>query len=219
MTWNGYSSCSTMVYLPDFWIGVKAIFAHCTSLFETIGSRLTLVYGCFIRGLNERTLGIVSVPTSDHVSLSPYSLPSGSSSIERTVQARIPVAIRPSHSTPRIQAQQGVFTIHGHRKHGLNKQYEKFNSLGLVKFIIEGRRKRSILLELHRGGINEERFFPGLQGLCSDITFRYSISYMRASGPPKVAKRPVVPIDRSAHWRSDGPRRYSYSLGEVKRKR
>jgi FRG domain len=163
--------------------------------------------------LNEHAIGMISVPTSDVDDLSRYCLPSPTKKIERVISARIPVALRPSHSTPRIQAQQGVFTLHGSRKAGLNIQSEKLEAVNLIVLTIDGGKKKSILVDLHRAGVTEARFFPDLQGLCAEIAFRYSKSYMRGvrrrvrqprSSGPLVPDHPRSP----GSWiRSDPPPR------------
>lgn len=153
--------------------------------------------------LNEYAIDMTSVPTSDFEGLSGYRLPPSTKVIDRSIDAKIPVALRPSHGTPRIQAQQGVFTLHGSRKAGLNRQCEKLESVSLVKLTISGTKKKSILVDLYRAGVAEGKLFPDLQGLCSEIAFRYSKSYMRGVRQPKAARPTLL---RSSNSRSGGPR-------------
>lgn len=131
--------------------------------------------------LNRKTIGMTSAPTSDQKSLTPYYQREHDDRIERRVRAKLPVAVRPSHTTPRIQAQQGVFTLHGSSKLGLDQQLGQDLKFYLHKLIISGQRKKALLLELYRAGVREGSLFPDLLGLCSEIRFRYSRSFMARS--------------------------------------
>jgi hypothetical protein len=92
------------------------------------------------------------------------------------VKKEFPMALRPSHSTRRIIAQRGQFTIHGKEQTGL----EKIPNLNrtLQKIIINGNAKLNILRELYLSGISRYTLFPEIEGLSQEISIRYSNKFM-----------------------------------------
>lgn len=142
--------------------------------------------------LNQCSIGVQSAPTADSEQLSTYFLKDS-----RAIQAQIPVAVRPNYSSERIQAQEGVFTLHGARRTSLDSISRELPRLasGLVRLVIAGSRKRRLLSELFRAGVYEARLFPDLQGLSASIAYRYSNSYL------KVRKA----SDADLCWELDAP--------------
>lgn len=142
--------------------------------------------------LNEEAIGMASVPISEQDELRPYYLRPDNHGFARVIDARIPVAIRPSRATPRIEAQKGAFTIHGSIKQGLNLQAAKLDALSdrLIKIPIAGAKRKSILMALHRAGVTATKVFPDLEGLCEEVHFRYSQAYMKPSLRLKKKRRP-----------------------------
>jgi len=73
------------------------------------------------------------------------------------------IAINPTWNSPRIVAQQGVFTIAGSRYFTMTSK--EASSLVCVKIMKEC--KTSLLDELERVGVNEMSLFPELEHTCS----------------------------------------------------
>lgn len=95
-----------------------------------------------------------------------------------TVEKKIPMALRPAHTTKRIIAQRGQFTIHGNEQFGLNEIPANLGVLKLDKIEISGSRKLSILQALYKAGISRYTLFPDLDGLSYEIGLRYSKKFM-----------------------------------------
>jgi hypothetical protein len=144
--------------------------------------------------LNENSLGIQSIPTSDSPRLIPYCI-QNDNEFNRNVEGDSPVAVRPSRSTPRIIAQKGTFTIHGKNIKSLDDIAGELNKqsvygrdlpfqikVGLDKIVIRANYKKRILQNLMQAGISHSVLFPELEGLAKEINFRYSNEYMRANG-------------------------------------
>ena len=74
--------------------------------------------------------------------------------------------IRPAHVTARLSAQDGVFTSHPDPR-------VPFTHPKLTSISISRRARHSILREISRNGINIEKLFPGLDGICAKIRFDY----------------------------------------------
>lgn len=135
--------------------------------------------------INDRAIGMQSVPTADHPSLTGYALNPGPHRLGRKIQATIPVAVRPPRISSRIIAQKGTFTIHGSSSDGLDVIAERLNradngaKIRLHKVIIDGSRKKQLRKQLYLAGISEAVLFPDLSGLCGEIGYRYSVEYMK----------------------------------------
>jgi hypothetical protein len=88
---------------------------------------------------------------------------------------------RPKAISPRIVAQSGVFTVHRLQKPTGDKKF-KFVPLErnrnyndkLVKFIVPPTAFANIRSELNMLNANAALLFPGLDGLCSHLSWRYS---------------------------------------------
>ena len=98
----------------------------------------------------------------------------------RKVPASEPLAVRPRHSTPRIVAQRGMFTIHGHKKIGIEEHAKREETkIPIVdKIIIDRTKKKRLKKELLLAGISYSTLFPDLEGLCLEIQYRYSRAYL-----------------------------------------
>lgn len=77
----------------------------------------------------------------------------------------------PSHVTPRIIAQNGLFTFHP------GDVSAPFNEKEIDKIIIPAERRKTLKQELYRYGIHEASMFPGLDGLASHIKWMNESSY------------------------------------------
>lgn len=83
---------------------------------------------------------------------------------------KAPVAILPVHSSARIQAQRGVFTMHGSARDGLDRLAEGAGKKGcLRRLVVPKRDVAHVRLELSRSGITESVIFPELPGLCREL--------------------------------------------------
>jgi hypothetical protein len=115
------------------------------------------------------------------------------------VLARIPVAVRPPRANPRINAQRGIFTLHGSLKSSLDAIVKDLNKsrsgvpIRLHKIIIDGASKNHLRKELYLAGVTEGVLFPDLVGLCGEISYRYSKEYLTdekgAVGAAKLSLR------------------------------
>ena len=74
-----------------------------------------------------------------------------------------PLRYIPSHVTPRIIAQNGLFTFHP------GEPNIPFESEKIDKIIIPAKRRKQLKQELYRYGIHEASMFPGLDGLAEHI--------------------------------------------------
>lgn len=76
----------------------------------------------------------------------------------------------PSHLTPRITVQVGLFTIHP-------EPAEPFESPAVRKLIIPNDKRRSIKRELSRLGINASSLFPDLDGIARHVDWLRTDEY------------------------------------------
>jgi hypothetical protein len=87
------------------------------------------------------------------------------------LKGQLPLAITPSHASPRIVAQRGVFTIHGKDRAAL----DQLGSLVgkdrpcLRRMVIRSTQVPTVRRELAISGIGESQIFPELSGLCREI--------------------------------------------------
>lgn len=77
---------------------------------------------------------------------------------------------RPPHLSPRIIAQNGLFTIH-------SEPTEQFDSPHLTKLIIESSARRDMKRILYKYGISRKTLFPGLEGLAVDLEWLHTDSH------------------------------------------
>jgi hypothetical protein len=81
-----------------------------------------------------------------------------------------PIAIVPVYRSARIQAQRGVFTIHGSKADGLDALARRTGSdVNLRKLTLRGELANVVQRELARAGITESVVFPELPGLCREL--------------------------------------------------
>ena len=82
----------------------------------------------------------------------------------------------PRHVSPRVRAQQGVFSVHKYIK-GKNKfialQKNKQQNIYLEKIIIHTSTFPKIRYDLDRCGIHSASMFPDIDGLASHIKATY----------------------------------------------
>jgi type I restriction enzyme M protein len=74
--------------------------------------------------------------------------------------------VRPAHVTARLSAQDGVFTAHPDPR-------VAFTHPKLTTISIPRRVRHVILRDISRNGVNIEKLFPGLDGICAKIRFEY----------------------------------------------
>jgi len=74
--------------------------------------------------------------------------------------------VRPAHVTVRLSAQHGVFTVHPDPR-------VAFRNSKLTAIAVPSRARHKILADVGRNGVNIEKLFPGLDGICAKIRFDY----------------------------------------------
>ena len=82
-----------------------------------------------------------------------------------------PLRYIPSHVTPRIIAQNGLFTFHP------EDVQEPYKDSEVDKIVIPAGSRKTLKQELYRYGIHEASMFPGLDGLASHIKWMNESSY------------------------------------------
>lgn len=84
---------------------------------------------------------------------------------------RFPVALYGEHNSPRIVAQQGVFTIFGQIMDPMEKMFidNRFPEHSLVRITIKSSNIDSMRKSLLRHGITESVVYPDLEGLALEI--------------------------------------------------
>lgn len=121
---------------------------------------------------------INTVPTDQSDFVKDYVLrPDKGSEIFREVEAKFPLAIRPTKNSARILAQRGMFTIHGKEKICIKEHIDKKNIKSLPvleKIIIDGKYKKSILKDLYQSGISHSVLFPELTGISKELLIKYT---------------------------------------------
>jgi len=86
-----------------------------------------------------------------------------------------PIALFPPYSDIRITAQRSCFTLFGKEANGFYKDGQYIvcpccDQRVIHKLIINGRKKNELRQELTKIGITSGKIFPGLDGLCKEIT-------------------------------------------------
>jgi FRG domain len=128
--------------------------------------------------LNEFSIGECSIITDLDTRLNVLMLPEPRQRA-RTPSSDLPVAFRPTRGSPRIVAQQGVFTFHGRSTAPLQDIVKDANNAAavvvpLLRLVVDWGSRLSILKELTLAGISFSSVWPELDGLCADLRFRYS---------------------------------------------
>jgi hypothetical protein len=83
----------------------------------------------------------------------------------------LPLRYIPSHVTPRIIAQNGLFTFHP------GNVAAPFEAEEIDKIIIPAESRKTLKQELYRYGLHEASMFPGLDGLAHHIKWMNESSY------------------------------------------
>jgi len=83
----------------------------------------------------------------------------------------VTIAIKPTFNNPRVQAQDGTFTLHGSRRFRLNRK----SSPSLVYVPILRRHKRKLLDDLAQMGVTEMKLFPEPDKICAHIRRKESL--------------------------------------------
>jgi len=102
----------------------------------------------------------------------------------KTLCCRRHMVFAPKHITARITAQVGWFTIHrGWNRHRTFDPLEQSDDMlpKLTKIIIPANRFAHFRFHLDRYGVNHLSVFPGLDGLCAQLRWKYS--FMEDEGP------------------------------------
>ena len=76
------------------------------------------------------------------------------------------IRYRPSHITPRIISQRGLFTVHPNPA-------KPYTALGIKRALIPVRARKQLRDDLYRYGISSAVLLPGLDGLTAEISWRY----------------------------------------------
>lgn len=129
--------------------------------------------------LNQLVADLRSVPLADNALLKGHLL-GNPTAMRRAVSAKLPLAIRPSHVSRRITAQQGVFTIHGNRVDGFSEAFRTGSEDGLVRIRIPGPAKVVLARQLRAAGVSRAALFPDLDGLAGDVRDKYSLRFLTA---------------------------------------
>ena len=86
-----------------------------------------------------------------------------------------PVALLPPYLNPRIAAQRSCFTLFGNKTDGFYKDGKQIvcpfcGQQIFCRLVIDGHSKNGLRKELARIGITSGKVYPGLDGLCEEIT-------------------------------------------------
>ncbi len=100
------------------------------------------------------------IPSCDDTDVLKYSIDNMKLDIGNT--GSLPIAVIASRNNVRIQAQQGVFTIH---YKGNEPIEELSNGEHIIKYIIKNENKETILKQLSLLGINKFQLFPELSSI------------------------------------------------------
>jgi hypothetical protein len=105
-----------------------------------------------------------------------------------------PVSLYGAHNSPRIVAQQGVFTIFGTGQTPMENLVTSgvFPPTSLTKIVVPASRVRQLRKSLLNQGVTETAVFPDLEGL-ADLKFRCSIRKRFRGGKPEKTKSIWIP--------------------------
>ncbi|MDP8240306.1 MAG: FRG domain-containing protein [Candidatus Hatepunaea meridiana] len=85
-----------------------------------------------------------------------------------------PAATNSAYIDMRVHAQRGCFTIHGKKKDGFYELAANEKHPRIIKLKLRPHDHRSAIKEdLARNGISESTLFPGLEGLSSELRWKY----------------------------------------------
>jgi hypothetical protein len=95
--------------------------------------------------------------------------------------AKLPAPILGVYVAPRIAAQRGVFTVHGHDTRSLDAVMLEHSPSSLVKIVIRKASVRKVFRELYVAGVTDVLVFPDLDALCRDIRREWIDEYVDGS--------------------------------------
>jgi hypothetical protein len=108
---------------------------------------------------------------------------------KNTLKCKRHMVFAPRHITERITAQIAWFTVHkswsGNPEFEPLEQYDGFQSK-LTKIIIPGNRFAHFRFHLDRCGVNYGSIFPGMDGLCAHIKWKYCYLEDEGERPVKL---------------------------------
>jgi hypothetical protein len=84
-----------------------------------------------------------------------------------------PIAIMPPRSNPRINAQQGMFTLHGHNKNSIDEIAKIEPKIQLARILLDRSRTIQMWYDLYVLGTNRFSLFPDLDTLASHVCWIY----------------------------------------------
>jgi FRG domain-containing protein len=114
--------------------------------------------------INRQALGDYKLFSADAPDASPWQ-----PGVPRDKLPSSVLAIRPVYGSARIQAQRGVFTIHGTNVSGLDSLINMSADACMRKFVPPAPSIYRIHGELTRAGITESLVLPELPGLCREL--------------------------------------------------
>lgn len=84
---------------------------------------------------------------------------------------------RPPHISPRITEQEGLFTVHPSGQLDIpldSLKNEEGELFAFEKLLIPAKNKEKCLVSLDKLGVNQEKLFPGLDGISAYLQWKYS---------------------------------------------
>jgi hypothetical protein len=94
----------------------------------------------------------------------------------RTAQNKLPVGIFPARGSSRIVAQQGMFTIHGHKRVALEELAGSSPEIRLAAVVLDQASVPRLWEELRLAGINRLSLFPDLSSVAPHVCWLYQSS-------------------------------------------
>jgi hypothetical protein len=145
----------------------SALLALYFALRDNAGTADAAVWALNPWWLNNRSLGRREIPTTGEALLAPWA-PAANG---RRLKGKLPVAIKPVHSSPRIVAQKGCFTVHGTDRTALARLSTSRvdNGPGLRRWIVPRDAIAGLRRDLAIAGVTETTAFQELDGLCREI--------------------------------------------------
>ncbi len=86
-----------------------------------------------------------------------------------------PIALLPPHLNPRITAQRSCFTLFGNKADGFHKNGKQIvcpccGGPIFSRLVIDGKSRNDLRKELAKIGVTSGRVYPGLEGLCRELS-------------------------------------------------
>jgi hypothetical protein len=98
-------------------------------------------------------------------SIHPHQTISPGDDVDSPLTLKGAFAVLPSHVTPRIVAQSGVFSIH-------SSPWEEFNGVRLLKMTCKAEAKSDLKEQLEKFGVSKQSLFPGLDSLAECLAWK-----------------------------------------------